>query len=58
MKPGLLPLRDLDPAAAYRVTNLDSRQQQRLSGQLLAGPGLPVRIGSRPGSALLLVERE
>lgn len=52
------PLRELDPAAAYRVTNLDSRQQQRFPGQLLAGPGLPVKIGTRPGSALLLLERE
>ena len=51
-------LRDLEPEAMYRVTNLDTKAQQRVQGKQLAGQGVQVTVSDQPGSALVLVERE
>ena len=51
-------LRDLEPEAFYRITNLDTKDQQRIQGKDLTAQGVPVTLGPRPGSALLLLERE
>lgn len=48
----------LDASASYRVTNLDSKQQVTYSGTALMGDGLEVVLQSKPGSALLLYERQ
>ena len=52
------PLRGLDLKAAYRVTDLDTKEQRQWTGEALAGEGLPVAIKARPGSALWLIERK
>ncbi len=48
-----LPLRGLDPATEYTVTDLDDPKPTRMSGRELMDEGLPVAIGERPGSALV-----
>ena len=52
------PLRGLEPHGSYRVTHLDTQEQVSRSGQELAEGGLEVVLRARPGSALLLVERQ
>jgi len=52
------PLRGLDARASYRVTNLDSKEQAQRSGEQLSGGGLEVSLKAKPGSALLLLERQ
>jgi alpha-galactosidase len=52
------PLRGLDRGASYRITNLDTQEQQTRSGQELAQAGLEVAIRARPGSTMLVLERE
>ncbi|HEV2210393.1 MAG TPA: alpha-galactosidase [Verrucomicrobiae bacterium] len=52
-----LPLRGLEKRAYYRVVNLDTHEQQVLAGSVLGEAGLEVRIGQRPGSALVVYER-
>jgi len=51
------PVRGLDGKASYRITNLDTKEQQQGLGEELAQGGVEVSIKSRPGSALLLLER-
>lgn len=51
------PLRGIDRAAEYRVTDLDSGASEIHKGQALAEAGLSVRIASRPGSALIVYDR-
>jgi alpha-galactosidase len=46
------PLRDLEPAANYQVTNLDTGVQSLVTGSDLMKKGLLVAIASKPGSAL------
>jgi alpha-galactosidase len=52
------PLRGLDEGASYRITNLDAKTQVTCSGHDLLQAGLEVAIKTRPGSALLLLERQ
>ena len=54
---GKFRLRGLDPAASYRITDLDTTQTAVLTGGELLGSGLPVTIVTRPGSALLTYEK-
>jgi len=51
-------LRDLQAGKVYKVTNLDTKEQRRISGKQLAEEGLQVAIPARPGSALITVEAE
>ena len=51
-------LHGLDARASYRVTNLDSKQQVTLSGSELTRDGLEVVLPTKPGSALLVYERQ
>ncbi len=51
-------LRDLEPEGFYRVTNLDTKARQRYPGKQLMEQGVPTSIAARPGSVLLLIERE
>jgi alpha-galactosidase len=51
-------LHGLDARASYRVTNLDSKQQVAHSGSALTHDGLEVVLPNKPGSALLLYERQ
>lgn len=53
-----LPLRGLAETAAYQVTNLDTGERVTRSGAELARDGLDVVLGAKPGSALLLYERQ
>lgn len=54
-----LVLRGLDRAARYTVTNLDAPEQAReMTGSDLMDKGLPVDIGSRPGSSLITYKRK
>jgi hypothetical protein len=48
-----LPLRGLDPEAAYTVTDLDSQSSERLSGRELMEKGARVSIPERPGAAIV-----
>jgi alpha-galactosidase len=47
-----LKLQGLEPAAEYAVEDLDTHKTQQLRGAELMGPGLEVRISSRPGAAI------
>lgn len=51
------PLRGLDPASSYRVTDLDTARSVEHTGRDLMEAGLPVTITTRPGSALLIYEK-
>ena len=51
-------LRGLEPNATYRITNLDSGEQQRHPGAELLQSGVPISIGRKPGSALVTYTRE
>ena len=51
-------LHGLDASASYRITNLDSKQQVTLSGSELTRNGLEVVLPTKPGSALLVYERQ
>src|ERR1035437_9721743 len=53
-----LVLHGLDAGASYRVTNLDNKQQVTCSGSALTRDGLEVVLPTKPGSALLLYERQ
>jgi alpha-galactosidase len=48
-----LPLRGIEPGAAYEVTNLDTKAVLTVRGDELGHRGLPVTIVGKPGSALL-----
>jgi alpha-galactosidase len=52
------PLRGLEAAATYVLTNLDTGEHQRLSGQELMAKGAAVAITAQPGSALVSYQRE
>jgi alpha-galactosidase len=51
-------LQGLDPKASYRVTNLDDKQQTSLTGEELTRKGFAVSLESKPGTALLVYERQ
>ena len=51
-------LHGLDPAANYRVTELDSGLAVRYPGSELVGNGLEVAIAVKPGSQLVTYKRE
>lgn len=46
------PLRGLDRGKSYILTNLDTKAEATIQAAQLLDEGLPVPIGSRPGSAL------
>jgi alpha-galactosidase len=49
-----LPLRGLDPAASYTLTDVDAPDRPRvIGGRDLLEQGLDVRIGSRPAAVIL-----
>lgn len=50
-------LRELDPQAAYTVTDLDTGKETKAKGAELMEKGLPISIGKRPGSALLVYRK-
>ncbi len=50
-------LRGLDPAARYRVSNLDTSAGQEITGAELSDRGLPVVLKQPPDSALLTYRR-
>lgn len=52
------PLKGLDEGASYRITNLDSRQQRTVAAGELLKDGVEIEIGNRPGSALVVYERQ
>ena len=53
-----LVLRGLDRTARYTITDLDAPDNPRkMTGRDLLEKGLPVEIGSRPGSALFTYKR-
>jgi alpha-galactosidase len=53
-----LSLRGLEPAASYRLTNLDTRTQSTHRGQELMQAGLELELKTKPGSALVVYQRE
>ncbi|HYG35883.1 MAG TPA: alpha-galactosidase, partial [Clostridia bacterium] len=53
-----LTLRGLEENAFYQVTDLDRKAQRRSTGKQLMQEGLETSISARPGSALLLLQRE
>ena len=55
---GRFPLRGLEDQATYKVTNLDTRAQTTRTGKELLGDGLVTQVESKPGTALLLYERQ
>jgi alpha-galactosidase len=46
-------LRGLDPAARYRVVDMDSKHESEFSGRELLETGLPVSIPVAPGALVL-----
>ncbi len=52
-----LPLRGLDPAAKYEVTDLDSKNPTTISGNELMQRGLHVEIKEERGAAILIYKR-
>jgi len=53
-----LRLNELDPKAAYEVTNLDTRESVRESGRVLMEQGLRVGVPEQPGSALWVYRKK
>jgi alpha-galactosidase len=52
-----LPLRGLEPASQYVVTDLDASGSKEFSGRELIDAGLPVTIKSKPGSTIITYKR-
>jgi alpha-galactosidase len=52
-----LPLRALDPAARYIVTNPDSGAKTAFTGAELMARGLPVSVATKPGAVLLTYKK-
>ena len=52
------PLHGLDGQASYRITNLDTKESGTHTGRQLLEEGLEISLEKRPGSALLLYERQ
>lgn len=48
-----LPLRGLDPAASYTISDLDSGKAKPMNGRELMEKGLPVSLTKRPDSAII-----
>lgn len=49
-----LPLHGLDPKALYRVEDLESSRLSEVSGEALAGDGLPISLATRGSSTTLI----
>ncbi len=52
-----LPLRGLDPAATYEVTDLDAKMPNTISGKDLMQHGLHVAIAGKRGAAILVYKK-
>jgi alpha-galactosidase len=52
-----LPLRGLDPAATYEITNLDTKTPTTVSGSVLLQQGLRVEIKEKRGAAIILYKK-
>ena len=52
-----LPLRGIDPAATYEVTNLDMKTPATVSGKDLMQHGLHVEIAGKRGAAIILYKK-
>jgi alpha-galactosidase len=52
-----LRLRGLDPAATYKVSDLDGRVTTRISGAELMQKGLHVEIANAPGAVIMIYKR-
>jgi alpha-galactosidase len=52
-----LPLRGLDPAARYEVTDLDAQKPITVSGKELMQQGLHVEINTERGAAIIIYKR-
>jgi hypothetical protein len=52
-----LPLRGLDPAATYEITNLDTKTPTTVSGSALMQQGLRVEIKQKRGAAIILYKK-
>jgi alpha-galactosidase len=50
-------LKGLDAEASYKVRDLDTGAERRLTGAELSQTGLEVRVNERPGSALVVYEK-
>ncbi|MHB8974442.1 MAG: GH36 C-terminal domain-containing protein [Pirellulaceae bacterium] len=48
-----LRLENFDPAKSYQISNLDSGQQETVTGSTLNQPGLRVQLQRQPDSAVL-----
>ncbi len=46
------------PAATYKVTELATRTEGRISGRELMDGSVEVRVATRPGSTILFYEKE
>jgi alpha-galactosidase len=57
LKEAAYSLHGLDPAALYRVRNLDTGKEATMSGAALSAGGLVVRLEERPASALFVYSR-
>jgi len=53
-----LVLRELAENALYKVRDLDAKTERTYPGRELVRDGLEISIGTRPGSALLVYERQ
>ena len=53
-----LPLRGLDPAAMYEVTNLDAKSPNTISGNNLMQQGLHVEIKEKRGAAIIIYKKK
>jgi alpha-galactosidase len=52
-----LHLQSLDPAATYRLTDLDTEKAWTASGKMLLDAGLAVTIGTRPGDVVIVYQK-
>ncbi|HWO29359.1 MAG TPA: alpha-galactosidase, partial [Candidatus Acidoferrum sp.] len=52
-----LPLRGLDPAAKYEVTDLDAQKPSTISGRELMQQGLHVEIKTERGAAIIIYKK-
>jgi len=53
----ILRLRGLDPRASYKISDLDAGVLITTSGNELMHHGLPVKIGAKPGAAVILYKK-
>jgi alpha-galactosidase len=54
-----VPLHGLDPAAVYRLTNVDAPDQAvEITGKKLAEEGLQIEIDEKPGTGSVVYERD